>query len=894
MPSRAFLEVHSTIQQHLFPQGSGAHPVLLDWPDCLGEVKPDAAPIKILRNELGAFRKLSAELHDFGGERHWVIEAAVQAQSAWKGRFRHDTDQPEAPWHLAYLAALVGAWRDNQRPNDRTHAVWPAISRGLNPSHMSEMQPSSKKVDLTRWERLFEGLEEWSSQRTDGRFLALQAGPQAFVRFIRAQRVASSADISRIAQRLFQDDSPLVDIGSVRRVIGDLGDFDRPYLKDLLQSGNDLQEELLDYVLRLVREEMTELREAALELAPEQGENADGPISLGAFAWHDGERWCHRYLPSSPARDSFPAWLDHNPGIRRNFEVVGRHATVDDRPITLQDLVDCRRDCRGHLRWSTPSLKKPIVLSPDGDGFVEEPRGSELLGLEEYLVWWGAQDFKILTGSVIAAELAWGFALSRNNLFVPQSGVQLRRGVYHSLALPRLVDADTPAHDSRGHATVQGGRLWAVDLRSEHRVVVQVCQGDKRQSFEVRNPRPQWLEPDAHEEPARAFVAGPLPLVGDWTEALEFEPSLQHFGLLQVLGTVGPRSVRWVKRAQKLHFEDGVDDDRLFWSLRRLGHVVPQTLARGDRLEVRSPELVWMPMASGPEGHPVFWLRGGFDWWRLGGWRMDGAWWNIQEPVGDAPPTLMISGDPETLVGFCREARAQMVDPARQLESLEIIASGAAADLERPHGPNEFAADPGVWNLFLPFWPTKSKQVAHDGNEGSDWGAFDAFALGHETGPFLATREHDSMNCLFQSGVATVRRVRGDIPPPEMYGFRREAINLFWRNRLAHFTGCDPKPAVVFKAKHGWLYAPGQPDWPFELCAALSAFSGAMPRRIDRVGMPPQLHRMREALQSPEPPDWRGRKIAPCCDWSWRYDLVPPQCAELACQKLGWTVEEIT
>jgi hypothetical protein len=235
-----------------------------------------------------------------------------------------------------------------------------------------------------------------------------------------------------------------------------------------------------------------------------------------------------------------------------------------------------------------------------------------------------------------------------------------------------------------------------------------------------------------------------------------------------------------------------------------------------------------------------------------------------------------------------------MVDPARQLESLEITESGAAADFERLPGPNEFAVDPGVWRLFLPFWPTKIKGIAHDGNESSDWGVFDAFAQGPGSGPFLATREHDSMNCLFRSGFGAVRRIRGDIPPLNMHGYRREAINLFWRNRLAHFTGCDPKPAVGFDSKHGWLYAPGRPDWPLELCAALSAFSGAMPRRIERANMPPQLHRMREALLSPDPPEWRGAKIAPCCDWSWRYGLVPPQCAELACQKLGWTVEEIT
>jgi hypothetical protein len=379
---------------------------------------------------------------------------------------------------------------------------------------------------------------------------------------------------------------------------------------------------------------------------------------------------------------------------------------------------------------------------------------------------------------------------------------------------------------------------------------------------------------------------------GEWATALDFRPIESRFGVMQVLGAVGARSWEWISRIHREHFADsGGDAIGFLWALRRLGHLIesPSVAGDGDAFRIRPAELVFLPLLTGPDGERAFWLRGGFDWWRLASREVAGARWQVVPSLGREPPRVTISASIQAIRSFCEQVGARIVDPRRHVLGLSRsensdIMHGASAGLD---------PERGNWEVFLPWSPDRPHAISFTGQSG-DWGLHAVFGEGHFIAALVRIDEDQTekrywLMRLTSRRVFCVREIRGE----EVHRMRRWCIRKFWADALAPRMLCDQAPAAYFDIARHSLFEPHQASWPIELCAALSAFSGRLPTKCPIGDLHRDARRLQEAIDRGSPPAWeQGARVVPVSEIAWRFEHVPHGIARHACSLLGWKTME--
>ena len=896
MTDADFEVVHELIQRHMFPLGRGNGPVLLDWPDELGQVNMRNEFVSVLRAHLNTQRNrrsVESPAVRVYPESFWPFEAAFRSQAEWDRKYKDEPDQPIAPWQLSYLAAIIGAWRDNLSESENQNAVWPAIHRGLGsdstgPSHFPVQE---------LWTNLFKGLANWSArpEKSDGRFLFREMGKLPYVKFVLAQRVATPADIRTLARWLFDvvnpDDKDLLEaIDSVSRREG----FEQDSLQDLKNPRSDTEKQLLLYLLMLVTEELRDMRKKMfdrLDASSGTGDTTSHRLTLRCTVWKDADNWRHCYQPSSPcASISFNAYSARESTMHRFSVNDGQEAFIDGRRIELADLRDCQLEARKYFLWANPDDNNPIVLQPQYDEWLEVSRGSALNPQGDYLVFTGSM-FRQWIGQAILDQ-PWGFSASQTTWLVPGTGVSLGHSVYHSLALPRL--RDDVVVSGTVNVRVDGSNLVAEDLTTARKLSARLSVGAMQQTFDIHNPcmtSALSLEDDHNLDPED----GAAVLNGTWQPEPNFQLPSNCIGLLQILSNVGARSRNWVNRVQREHFSDDPSQASTFvWNLRRLGHVVAHSSDETDvrrHLRARSAELVLMPLLKTEDGKPVFWLRGSFDWCRLSSFQISGASWSIDDSGRGGPPRIAVTAELDELRHFCRRVGARMVDPRKQLAHLS---SHIRTDFARERPSQSILPENGNWQVFLPFQPDSSVTKVYP-SAAADWELGAVFGDGF----ILAKRPGNDEEAALDAVYSLLRVVGGSMSVVrrlsewEFNRLKGEAIRWFWEHRLAPSLGCYHRPAAYMTAAPFSLLEPKGSFWPIEICAALSAFSGVLPKAIPASQLPGSACQLHRALQDEERPKWVSQtRVAPMCNAFWRFVHVPASCSTLACEKLGWTTME--
>lgn len=897
--SPRFKSILDAVQAHMFKSGRGGRATLLDWPDALGRVTPNNPYVVTLRKELDGVRDSPWGIDRFEPD-YWFFEAALGYYRAWGSRYFEEADKPEAPWHLPYLAVIIGAWRDNAQVGAGP-AVWPRIAAGLlrqpRPNFgLYQVRPSERTQLL--WAELFDCVDEWSAARTEGRFLALEAGNHAYVKFIRAQKVVSREDLERVARWLL-DEAACPNLSDLKRAINELPVEDS--LTQLTNSHGELERELLEYVLRLVQEEVHEMRlERATPRDDEDLNQGDAArLFLQCYAWRcvDSGDFRYGYLPS----DARPTIIETDFGALRveDSRLVLEIDEEQPQELTNELLQECASSLRPYCDWSSPSRKNPIVLERRYDEWYEIPRYSQVQETEDYLVIYASDRIEMIKGATLIEQ-----NLARRGahqvLIQPGSGVPLGHDLYHALALPRLKAVGGNVIDIKDCVRVlQDGRLEARNAALDTKQSVQLNaeqEGEKR--FVIRNPRVRLVVPNSPpvvvhpRSPGDQFLAP----ADEWNSALNFAPEPHHFGLLQVLAATGPRSWAWARGVQSDHF--GWDDDRAhnsLYSLLRFGHLrsVSSNVDGQPRpLSVQAPALVHLPTYQGPQGKCVYWLRGGFDWWRLSTAvvGVDRLHWLCTGSDSHQMETVYVAGSDESIEAVCTATGAIMVDPIAAIKSLPDYHIDDRRYLRCLQGEKPFPLPTAAFSVHNPI---ESHRVIPADSFKVDWGISALF--GQQ--PILATQQvaqsENQIQRLYlvkqvDGRVRGLHQCRGSTIPQ----LKRALMLEYWEQVLSRNTQCDSCPALIVSDALQ-LFEPNKCDWPIELCAALTALSGRLPTRIDSKHAPAFAHDFERALQEDQLPDWRGTCVAPIVDKYWRYDGCPKAVADLIAAKLGWKTRSI-
>jgi hypothetical protein len=899
--SPGFKAILDAVQAHMFQPGRGGRAVLLDWPDGLGAVKPSNQNVKTLRDELDRVRSDGPRGIGRLDWQFWFFEAAVRFHRAWDQASSNEQDQPEAPWHLPYLAVIVGAWRDNVGSGG-ANSVWPRVGAGLLeqvPQQYGLYQVQPEWSPQTRWSGLFESLAEWSKQRTQGQFLALEAGAQPYVKFIRAQKVVEQSDVEKIARWLL-DEVTVPTMDELRRsmmnvVVSD--DLQR------LASGNaQLDGELMEYVLQLVQREMQELRIELLNPSEDDGGVQNGPprIHLQCHAWEDqrDEGYKYEYRPTEVGPRTLV--VDWGKISVRDAEVVLEMKGSPPRSLT-NDLLSSPGDWLSpYVYWTRPSKRNPIILQRQWSEWCEIPRHSEVDDArEDYLVVYGPDSIQRRTGRVLIDE---GLARERaGSLLESGTGVALGHDLYHSLALPRVrVVAGVVVRDRSDSVRItQSGRLEAVDKITDLKQMVQLsAENGQAQRFVIRHPRVRRGDFGAGKtaalpRPGSKLLGG----VGDWSPTLEFKPEDRCFGLLQVFATVGPRSWAWARDTQENHFGcEGETGRNQLYALLRRGHLCGHSSAADtpcQLLSVRAPNLVHLPSFRDPQGRSVYWLRGGFDWWRIESdvKGLEGLQWFCERSNRDNMLAVFLSGSEAGIYSASAALGAQVVDP---IDAIRLLPKYHEQDqsvlkqlrIKPPFGPPN---PDGEWSVSKPWSPTDVFRI----DQGlSDWGLPALFGglpmlAWYRPGP-LGSRE---VAYLLHIVEGCVQRV-GECHGATIAAVRRALMLEWWRELLAAHTKCDPLPALPYLA-NGSLLEPHGCDWPIELCAALCALRGQLPERKRLKALPSQVQEFSQALEVDEAPAWRGKSIAPPAGSYWCYEGCTRPIADLIANKLNWKLRTV-
>jgi hypothetical protein len=864
----------------------------------LGRVTPNNPHVVTLREELDRARNGPWTIQRLEGS-YWFFEAAVRYRAAWEFRYAGEREKPEAPWHLPYLAVIIGAWRDNLQVG-AGHAVWPRIAAGLlhnPPPNFGLYQVPPECDPQPRWAGLFECVGEWSANRSEGHFLAPTAGNHPYVKFIRAQKVVSRADLERIARWLL-DEAACPNLSDLKRAINQL-----PVEESLtrLTNGQGLERELLEYVLRLVQEEVHEMRlERATPRNDQDPNQGDAPrLFLQCYAWLclDSGEFRYGYLPS----DAQPTTIETDFGELRveDSRLVLEIDEEQPQELTNDLLQKYAPSLRPHCDWSRPSKKNPIVLERQYDEWYEIPRYSQVQETEDYLVIYASEWIETIKGAtLIEQDLARRGA--RKVLIQPGSGVPLGHDLYHALALPRLRADVGNVTDIKGCVRVlPDGRLEARNAALDTKQSVQLnLEQEDEQRFVIRNPRVRLVDPNnppivVHpRSPGDQFLAP----ANEWSSVLNFAPEPHHFGLLQVLASTGPRSWAWARGVQTDHF--GWNDELArssLYSLLRSGHLRSDS-SDGDGqprpLSVQVPSLVHLPTYQGPQGKCVYWLRGGFDWWRLSTAveGIDELHWLCTESGNHQMKTVYVAGSDESIEEVCNATGASLVDPIAAIESLPDYHIADRKKLRQLQEANPFALPAAAFSVHNPFAP--HRMIPADSFK-VDWGISALFGQQPMLAEQQVAQNENQIQHLFlvkqvDGRVRGLHQCRGSTIPQ----LKRALMLEYWEQVLSHNTQCDRCPALIVSVALQF-FEPSSCDWPIELCAALTALSGRLPTRIDSKDAPAFAHEFDRALQVDQLPQWRGTCVAPIVEKYWRYDGCTKAVAGLIAAKLGWKTRSI-
>jgi hypothetical protein len=899
--SPRFKEILDAVQAHMFQPGRGGRATLLDWPDELGEVQPDNQYVVTLRDELDKVRNVNTSIGRLDPQ-FWFFEAAVRFHRAWDQANSNEQDQPEAPWQLPYLAAIVGAWRDNAGFGN-ANAVWPRVGAGLLrvvPDPYGLYQVDALWRPQHRWSGLFESLAAWSERRTQGHFLALEAGDQPYVKFIRAQKVVARSDVEKIAKWLL-DEVTVPTKGDLRRAIMNVPVSDD--LKRLDLGRAQLDEELMEYVRLLVQREVQELRIELLNPKEDDIGGQIGPrrIYLQCYAWEDQREggFKYEYRPTEVGPRTLAT--DWGQISVRDAEVV---LEMRGRPpcSLTNDLLSSRRDWLSpHVYWTRPSERNPIVMQRQGSEWCEIPRYSEIdESREDYLVIDGPGAIHVLAGSVLVKK---GLARERSEpLLESGSGVALGHDLYHSLALPRvrvrLDEAIGAVRDLSDSVCVEkDGRLRAVEVHRDSKQAVHLsAETGQSQRFAIRHPR---VRRGDFGTGRRAALPRPgnklLGASGDWSPTLEFKPDDRCFGLLQVFASVGPRSWAWARDTQENHFGcEGETARNQLYALLRRGHLCGHSSAADtpcQLLSVRAPNLVHLPSFRDPQGRSVYWLRGGFDWWRIESdvRGIEGLQWCCERSNRDNMLAVFLSGSEAGIYSASAALGAQVVDPIDAIRLLPKYHEQDQSVLKQLRIKPPFGIPDGEWSVSKPWSPT---DVFRADQGLSNWGLPDLFGglpmlAWHRQGP-LGSGEVAYLLNMVEGCVRGVGQCHG----ATIAAVRRALMLEWWSELLAAHTKCDPLPALPFLA-NGSLLEPHGCDWPIELCAALCALRGQLPERKRLKALPSQVQEFSQALEVDEAPAWRGKSIAPPAGSYWCYEGCTQPIADLIANKLNWKLRTV-
>lgn len=344
------------------------------------------------------------------------------------------------------------------------------------------------------------------------------------------------------------------------------------------------------------------------------------------------------------------------------------------------------------------------------------------------------------------------------------------------------------------------------------------------------------------------------------------------------------------------HF--GWDGERVrdsLYSLLRFGHlrgVSSNSDGQSRPLSVQMPALVHMPAYKGPQGTCVYWLRGGFDWWRLST-EVSGVadlHWLYTGSGDHRMGTVYVAGSRASIEAVCKATGASVVDPIAAIKSLPNYHIDDREELRELQSGNPFPLPPAEFSVHSPFAPYILISV---NSFKVDWGISALF--GQQ--PMLAEQEvaeDEDRNQHLYLVKQVDGRVRGlrQCHRSTIPQLKRALMLEYWKQVLSRNTQCDSCPALIVSNTRQ-LFEPIGCDWPIELCAAITALSGRLPAWIDSDHAPALAHEFEHALQSEQPPHWRDRCVAPIAEKYKRYDGCSTDVAELIAAKLGWKTRSL-